>query len=159
MAEIGVAFGGFARIVLKEWTGQKYILVDPWVPQPRSVYKENTDGIPYESWYAQCLLLSQENRRVSLLRGFSPEVAEFIADDSLDVAYIDGNHCREAVHADINAWLPKIRSGGILCGHDYYDATTGGHYCEVKSVVDTWAKLNNWKVFSTPCTSWWTVKR
>ena len=158
MAEIGVAYGGFARIVLKGWNGGRYVLVDPWVVQSKAVYKERTEGIPYNSWYDQCLRLSQEDRRVSILRGFSPEISAFVVDGSLDVAYIDGNHCREAVHADIAAWLPKVKVGGILCGHDYYDATTGGHYCEVKTVVDTWANLNGWKIFTTPCSSWWTVK-
>lgn len=37
---------------------------------------------------------------------------------TLDAVFIDGDHNEEAVYADIEAWAPKIKSGGILCGHD-----------------------------------------
>lgn len=35
-----------------------------------------------------------------------------------DVVFIDGDHRYDAVAADIAAWLPKVRPGGVLCGHD-----------------------------------------
>lgn len=37
----------------------------------------------------------------------------------LDIVFLDGGHLEEEVEADIDAWLPHICSGGILCGHDY----------------------------------------
>jgi hypothetical protein len=33
--------------------------------------------------------------------------------------YIDANHTHEEVKKDIQAWLPKIKKGGIISGHDY----------------------------------------
>lgn len=36
-----------------------------------------------------------------------------------DLVFIDGDHGRAAVLADIAAWLPHVRPGGILCGDDY----------------------------------------
>jgi cephalosporin hydroxylase len=44
-------------------------------------------------------------------------VKEF-KDASLDFVYLDGDHQTDAVVADIDAWKPKIRKGGILAGHD-----------------------------------------
>jgi SAM-dependent methyltransferase len=44
--------------------------------------------------------------------------AAHFADESLDAVFIDGDHSMEAVYDDILAWLPKVKPGGILCGHD-----------------------------------------
>lgn len=49
----------------------------------------------------------------------------------LDIVFLDGGHLEEEVEADVNAWLPHIRPGGILCGHDYSNTFPG-----VQRVVD-----------------------
>ena len=41
-------------------------------------------------------------------------------DKSLDFVFLDGSHEYEDVKLDIQNWLPKIKPGGILAGHDYY---------------------------------------
>jgi len=56
---------------------------------------------------------------ITPIRGDSVSVASQYADDSLDFVFIDGDHRYECVKADIEAWLPKMKSGSILAGHDY----------------------------------------
>lgn len=58
--------------------------------------------------------------RLKLLRLRSPEAAAGFNDHSLDLVYIDAGHSREEVMADVAAWTPKVRPGGILAGHDYH---------------------------------------
>lgn len=55
---------------------------------------------------------------VKILNGKSVEMARFIPDDSLDICFIDADHRRSGVIMDILAYLPKVKNGGILCGHD-----------------------------------------
>jgi len=64
-------------------------------------------------------------------------------DKSLDFVFLDASHEYEDVKTDIEKWLPKIKSGGILAGHDYY---TGfyDYFPGVKKAVNE--KLSN---FST----------
>jgi hypothetical protein len=48
----------------------------------------------------------------------SLEAAADFSDHSIDAIFIDGDHSEAAVRADIAAWLPKVKLGGIICGHD-----------------------------------------
>ncbi len=48
--------------------------------------------------------------------------AEKFDDYQLDIVYIDAVHDLVNIINDIYAWLPKIRNGGIICGHDYIAA-------------------------------------
>lgn len=41
-------------------------------------------------------------------------------DGTVDFVWIDANHEYEAVKADIEVWLPKVRAGGVIAGHDYF---------------------------------------
>lgn len=50
--------------------------------------------------------------------GTSEEWAILLKVD-FDLVFIDADHTYEAVKADIAAWAPKVRPGGILCFHDY----------------------------------------
>lgn len=53
-----------------------------------------------------------------LVKGNSIEVAKTFPDRSLDIVFIDGDHREQAVLDDIHAWLPKVRTGGTISGHD-----------------------------------------
>jgi len=48
----------------------------------------------------------------------SVKAAADFADGSIDVVFIDGDHREAGVRADIEAWMPKVKFGGILAGHD-----------------------------------------
>jgi predicted O-methyltransferase YrrM len=49
----------------------------------------------------------------------STEAATQFEDRSLDFVFIDASHEYRKVNLDIDAWLPKVKAGGILAGHDY----------------------------------------
>lgn len=56
---------------------------------------------------------------VSLLVAPSARAARLFEAGTVDFVFIDAGHTREAVAADIAAWLPKVRPGGRIAGHDY----------------------------------------
>jgi predicted O-methyltransferase YrrM len=53
------------------------------------------------------------------------EAVHLFKDESLDGVFIDADHSYEAVKLDIQNWMPKVRKGGILAGHDYTSAWPG----------------------------------
>lgn len=64
------------------------------------------------------------------LKGVSWEMASNFEDGTIDFVFIDADHKYESVVKDIKAWLPKIKKGGMISGHDYLNP------CGVKKAVD-----------------------
>lgn len=46
--------------------------------------------------------------------------AEAFDDESVELVFFDASHYKEDLKRDIEAWFPKVRTGGIFAGHDYY---------------------------------------
>lgn len=154
--EVGCAFGGHARQILSKWEGKRLFMVDPWLLQDASVYREKIDNVPYDGWFMDCLRVCKDfSGRASLIRDFSVEAAKLFGPRVFDFVYIDGNHSAEAVTDDANAWFPKIRSGGVIAFHDFYDDTNPPHFCQVKSAITAWAKSKNLEFHVTDCSTCW----
>jgi len=64
------------------------------------------------------------------LKGMSWDMAKKFEDGSVDFVFIDADHTYESVVKDIKAWLPKIKKGGMISGHDYNNP------CGVKQAVN-----------------------
>jgi hypothetical protein len=58
--------------------------------------------------------------RAVIIKSRSVPAAAFVEDATLDFVFIDADHTEEAVLAEIAAWRPKIKPGGMLCGHDMH---------------------------------------
>jgi cephalosporin hydroxylase len=54
-----------------------------------------------------------------VLQSNSAEAAWHFAAKSVDFVFIDADHTYDAVKMDLTAWIPKIKPGGIIAGHDY----------------------------------------
>ena len=67
------------------------------------------------------------------IRARSLQAVKQFEDNSLDFIFIDASHEYQDVKEDIIAWLPKLKKGGILAGHDYYPEQ---NTCGVKKAVD-----------------------
>jgi len=55
----------------------------------------------------------------TFIKAWSVDAAKQFPDGSISWLYIDGNHTFEGLVSDLAAWVPKVKSGGIISGHDY----------------------------------------
>ena len=58
------------------------------------------------------------------LKMTSMEAVKKFENESIDFVFIDGSHEYEDIKNDIISWMPKVKKGGVLAGHDYYLSTT-----------------------------------
>lgn len=49
----------------------------------------------------------------------SEKAAHAMPDNTLVFCFVNADHRYEAVKQDIELWLPKVKSGGIIFGYDY----------------------------------------
>jgi len=57
--------------------------------------------------------------KFTLIIGDSANSADTFKDNSIDFVFIDADHRYESIKRDILAWKPKIKTGGVIAGHDY----------------------------------------
>ncbi len=80
--------------------------------------------------------------------GASVETAAQYADRSLDFVFIDGDHGYESVRDDIAAWLPKVKLGGLLAGHDYRIPSVRAAVVERFGELPAVPTRDGWQVWS-----------
>lgn len=84
----------------------------------------------------------------------SIEAAKQFEDNSLDAVFIDANHDYENVKADINAWYPKVKSGGIISGHDYSPIAEGNGHPGVRQAVHESFPVEKLVVYPANCSTY-----
>lgn len=78
----------------------------------------NVLGVDITLWgEAQERFKDREN--VKLLGMDSFAAADTLQDASFDLIYLDSRHDYEWVRDEIRAWMPKVKKGGWISGHDY----------------------------------------
>jgi predicted O-methyltransferase YrrM len=174
VCEVGVQRGEYSRQILSVIPSiEKIYLVDLWKHQENYFDHANVDDVIQQ----QCLEATISNtnewkEKVVPLKGYSTEMVKSIPDQSLDWVYIDARHDYKGCLEDLEAYWPKVKSGGIMSGHDYmsadevhgqdwsinYDGTR--NIGAVKGAVDYFAATNNLQIllsYKEPAWHTWTL--
>lgn len=124
-AEVGALYGETMARVLSARPRVSGICVDPWAA-PTQSYIESGDLI--SRWTAKDFFAAEDAARATLrfcvdrcdiMKTVSTAAAAQLSDGSLDVVFLDAEHSESAVTEDIASWLPKVKTGGWIGGHDW----------------------------------------
>lgn len=111
--EVGAAMGWTTKPILQECDLDCFIIVEremvSWNEVLYDVIKE-TDVVDE---------FGRTQKPIMLLRMASVPASKLVTDRSIDLVFIDAGHGYECIAADIQHWMPKLRIGGIICGHDW----------------------------------------
>ena len=61
----------------------------------------------------------------TFIKGNSVNAARLLDDKSFDMVFLDADHSYDGVKEDIHEWMPKVKPGGWLGGHDYGEPSPG----------------------------------
>lgn len=121
--EVGVWKGDFSAEILDTANPAELHLVDPWSFEPRYPGRLYGGRLAKNQSEMDRIYFGVVNRfrffnNVLVHRMKSVAAAEVFEPKSLDWVYIDGDHSYSAVLADLQAWYPKVVTGGLLTGDD-----------------------------------------
>lgn len=123
-AEIGVWKGHFTYKILTQLSGiEEYYCIDPWKMYGEYYEALNTDTARKANYNEIYEEFKHRNRRfkdkITILRMMGNQALKKVPDGHLDFVFIDGNHSYKYAKQDIIGWSEKVKSGGLISGHDY----------------------------------------
>lgn len=141
VVRVNVSHRSAQMVEVGSWVGESAAAILSGAPRGSSLACVDTfTGNPKDGSYPIAQYFGRERLRETFRQNMKPYIDEKLArliesdslaaaaefqDRSLDFVYIDAQHDYEHVKADIQAWLPKLKSTGILAGHDYCDDYPG----------------------------------
>jgi len=154
-AEVGVFQGQMMCKILGRIKDLEYWAIDQWKPVETGRLAE----YPKDKWHSAYISVCRsmiDNSNIRVIKLPSVEAATLFPDGYFDMVYIDASHLYDDVLADIIAWGPKVRKGGLLGGHDYYTKSHGDSW--PKMVVDRFIGVDKLLPLPPESTIWMTLR-
>lgn len=163
-AEVGVFRGKMSAQLLDARDDAFLYMVDSWLPLEEQPERYVATGDIHARLSAQKQAANHARaldvtdfaraRRIVIPRA-SVVAASFFAPGALDFVFLDGDHSREGATEDLEAWMARIKSGGLLGGHDY--AYAGRHRFGVREAVDAFSERHRLTIDEGADSTWFTV--
>jgi hypothetical protein len=152
IAEIGVR-QGFNFNFMVAHNPKEAVAVDCWIDDGvlgRNDSCHNQQGLDIQ--YNKFKDSVADKPFVKIHRGYSFDVVKDFPDDYFDLIFIDADHTYPGISRDLVDWWPKVKKGGVFCGHDYTHRSVrarNGHKITfgVVEAVDEFVKKNNLNLF------------
>ena len=120
--DIGCFVGGFTAVMAREAKkrGGKVYSIDIFknTHEPLDFWKEHLDY--------NVRNIFEDNMKeigvmdcIEVIEGLSWEASARFESESVDFIFVDADHHYSSVVKDLLNWTPKLKPGGIICGHDY----------------------------------------
>lgn len=115
--EIGVDQGWTSEYLLDKLPNCKLYGVDPYM----NYYDWSNVEVKGQDEVMPKMLKRMERfgNQFILIREKSDDAVDKFEDESQDFIFIDGIHTYEQVLKDCRNYWPKLKKGGLFCGHDY----------------------------------------
>jgi hypothetical protein len=117
--EVGLCHGRYAKILYENIPDLQLMGIDAF--RPYGGHGINRKQSTHDSNMITAHEALKDYPNFVMVVGSAHEASKWIANESLDFVFIDSDHSYEAVKQDIADWTPKVRKGGIVSGHDYYN--------------------------------------
>lgn len=116
MVEIG-SFVGESTVLFAQ-SFKKVIAVDPFMegydPQDPTSHSFDFDNV-YQTYLDRITIYSN----IQTIIETSDNAVKELDSETYDFIYLDGLHTYEGVKTDITNYLPLVKKGGVIGGHDY----------------------------------------
>ena len=97
--------------------------IDTWKGSPEHQLNEYViNNTLYELFISN---ISRLSHIITPIKMDGTEAASLYSEKSVEVVFIDADHSYEEVKKNILAWLPKVKNGGYISGHDYWKDNNG----------------------------------
>ncbi len=145
IVELGAWLGKSSSYLVDNSKGKNVIIIDSWKGSPNEL--TTTHKLATQVDIYDVFKNNMGNRTYKSIRGLSSEVVNQFEDESIDIVFIDLTHTYESVKEDIQLWLPKVKFGGILSGHDY-EPSWGGVVRAVDEMLPNRTVMENCWIFN-----------
>ena len=123
IVEIGSWRGYSADVILRHIVGVEgahLFCVDHWLGSPNTQQPGEIlqTGENIYKTFLNNMFIRGYITRVTPIRLPAEEAVQLFPNHYVDFVFLDGDHAYTPSARDIDMWWPKLKSGGIFCGHD-----------------------------------------